>query len=141
MPDHVSRFTVSLPPELLTSFDDVSARKGYGSRSEAVRDAIRDYLVAHDWSTESGDGEVVGTLTLVCERGSLARVEQSARPVRTDVRVLSALTVPLEEPNHLEVLVLRGGREAVVGLADSLISLRGVKFGRLVCATTGAELT
>jgi len=141
MPDHVARFTISLPPDLMAGFDDVSARKGYASRSEAVRDAIRDCLVAHDWSEGGAEAEVAGTLTLVCERAALGRLEQLWRAGSEDTSpVLSALTVPLEDPSYLQVLVLRGRREAVAALADALISARGVKFGRLVCACTGTDL-
>jgi len=38
------------------------------------------------------------------------------------------------------VVVVRGTGKEVAALADELISLRGVKHGRLVCSTTGTEL-
>jgi CopG family nickel-responsive transcriptional regulator len=36
--------------------------------------------------------------------------------------------------------VVRGSGQEVAALADELISLRGVKHGRLVCTTTGSDL-
>ncbi len=145
MPDTVARFTISVPPELLSSFDDVSTNKGYSSRSEAVRDALRDYLVAHNWNADGtgsdGTGEVVGTITLVYDH-EMRRLNEELldRQHRHHTQVLSTLHIHLDPKNCLEVIVVRGKRQEIMELADSLISLRGVKFGRLVNATTGAGL-
>ncbi|MFN3648781.1 MAG: ribbon-helix-helix protein, CopG family [Armatimonadota bacterium] len=135
MPDSVARFTISLPPDLLATFDEVCAGKGYVSRSEAVRDAIRDYLVAHDWMADGEAREVVGTLTLVRAAGG----RSDALPTG-DVEVLSRLQVPLEQHSVLEVTVARGAAPAVGAWADAQISARDVRFGRLVSATSGTEL-
>lgn len=141
MPDSVARFTVSIPPELLATFDEVCASKGYGSRSEAVRDAIRDYLVAHNWTNDEGEGEVVGSVTLVYDHESRRLSDELVeRQHRSHAHVLSSLHVHLDARNCMEVVVLRGSRKEVAALADELISLRGVKHGRLVCSTTGSEL-
>ncbi|GFP24273.1 CopG family transcriptional regulator, nickel-responsive regulator, partial [Candidatus Hakubella thermalkaliphila] len=43
------RFGVSIDSQLLDSFDRVIADKKYTTRSEAIRDLIRDYLVELDW--------------------------------------------------------------------------------------------
>ena len=142
MPDAVARFTISIPPELLTTFDEVCAGKGYTSRSEAVRDAIRDYLVAHDWSPQSDNGsEVVGTITLVYDH-EVRRLsdELLERQHRHHTRILSSLHVHLDAQNCLEVVVVKGPGGEVSALADELISLRGVKHGRLVCSTAGTGL-
>jgi CopG family nickel-responsive transcriptional regulator len=141
MPDSVARFTISVPPELLSLFDEVSAAKGYASRSEAVRDALREYLVAREWSSEETRGEVVGTITLVYDHVERHLSNDLAeRQHRHPTRVLSSMHVHLDARNCLEVVVARGSREEVTALADELITLQGVKHGRLVCTTTGAGL-
>jgi CopG family nickel-responsive transcriptional regulator len=141
MPDSVARFTISVAPELLTTFDEVCASKGYSSRSEAVRDAIREYLVAHEWNGDGGGGEVVGTVTLVYDHASRRTSDELVeRQHRRHAHVLSSMHVHLDGPNCLEVIVVRGQRDEVAALADELISLRGVKHGRLVCTTTGSAL-
>ena len=56
------RFGVSLEKELLRKWDSLLGSKGYGNRSEALRDLIRADLVKDEWST---GGEVVGAITLV----------------------------------------------------------------------------
>ena len=141
MPDTVARFTISVPPELLAMFDEVSAGKGYASRSEAVRDAIREYLVTHEWTADGEGGEVVGTITLLYDHESHRLPEElQERQHRRQGSILSSMHVHLDGRNCLEVIVVRGSRGDVTGLADALISLRGVKHGRLVCTTTGSEL-
>ncbi|MDR0239772.1 MAG: ribbon-helix-helix protein, CopG family, partial [Deltaproteobacteria bacterium] len=45
----IVRFGVSLDAELLTFFDALCAQRGYGNRSEAIRDLIRKTLVEESW--------------------------------------------------------------------------------------------
>ncbi len=54
--------------------------------------------------------------------------------------VVSALHVHMDEHNCLEVLVLRGRGREVLAMGEGLISTKGVKFGKLVPATTGQAL-
>jgi len=44
----VIRFGVSLGTELLEKFDSLIKKRGYKSRSEAVRDLIRERLVSEE---------------------------------------------------------------------------------------------
>lgn len=44
------RFGVSANLKLLEKFDKVIVEKGYASRSEAIRDLIRDQLVEFAWT-------------------------------------------------------------------------------------------
>ena len=141
MSDSVARFTISVAPELLSRFDEVSAGKGYASRSEAVRDAMRDYLVAHEWTAQGDAGEVVGTVTLVYDLESHGLFEElRERRRREGVQVLACMEVHLDPRNCLELLVVRGPHAEIAVMADELISLRGVKHGTLVSTTTGATL-
>ena len=48
----VTRIGVSLEPELLDKFDKSIHEKGYVSRSEAVRDLIRDSLAENEWKND-----------------------------------------------------------------------------------------
>jgi CopG family transcriptional regulator, nickel-responsive regulator len=141
MPDSVARFTISVPPELLSTFDEVCASKGYASRSEAVRDAIRDYLIQHDWDLEGDEKEVVGTITLVYDHQVRHLSDELLeRQHRQHTHVLSSLHLHLDAHNCLEVVVVRGTKTEVAALADELISLRGVKHGRLVAASAGSDI-
>ncbi len=54
--------------------------------------------------------------------------------------VVSALHVHLDPHNCLEVLVLRGRAAEVVRMGEGLVSTKGVKYGKVVPATTGQDL-
>ncbi|MGI0148452.1 MAG: ribbon-helix-helix protein, CopG family, partial [Thermoplasmata archaeon] len=58
----VERIGVSLEGPLLRDFDRYIAKEGFGSRSEALRNLIREALMRRRW--EAG-GHVVGTITIV----------------------------------------------------------------------------
>ncbi len=133
------RFSVSIPERLIAAFDKRIRAKGYRTRSEAVRDIIRNYLVEGEW--ERHDGPVVGTITVVYDHHT-----RELTHALTDVQhhfhgaVCCSTHVHLDEDNCLEVIVLRGAVKEVQRIADRLISTRGVKHGRLVCTTTGKGL-
>jgi CopG family nickel-responsive transcriptional regulator len=133
------RFGVSLDSELLEKFDRLCEEKCYQTRSEAIRDLIRNTLVQKEW--EDTDKEIAGTLTLVYDhhRSDLA---QRLTEMQHDAHnvILSALHVHLDHHNCLEVLVLRGPGETVRTLGQKLISTKGVKHGKLTLTTTGQDL-
>ena len=134
----VIRTGISLKKDLLERFDRVIRRKGYTNRSEAIRDLVRDFAVAEDISE---DKTVVGTLTLVYDhhqRNLTERLVESQH--RSHGRVLVATHVHLDQHNCLEVIILKGRSSEVRHLADQLLSLKGVKHGRLVMTTPGKGL-
>jgi len=136
----VSRFGVSIPRELVRAFDTRIRRKGYRTRSEAIRDIMRDYLVSGEW--ERGRGQVVGTVTIVYDHATreLSRALTDLQH-RFHGAIACTTHVHLDEHNCLEVIVVKGRADQVRAIADRLISTRGVKHGKLVCTTTGGKLT
>ena len=128
----IERFGVSMPEELLREFDRAIEDAGYANRSEAVRDMARDYLVRRRWGLP--DGEVVGTITLVYDH-HVSGVEQGLTEAQHDAEatVICNTHVHLDHHNCVEVIVVRGTGGEIRGLADRLISMRGVKHGELSC--------
>ena len=135
----LERFGVSMDGKLLAEFDRRIARAGYASRSEALRDMVRDYLVEREW--ESGGDVVVGTVTIVYDHHQ-REVESALTELQHEHHEAIACTthVHLDPHNCLEVVVVRGTAAQVRRIAEHLISLRGVKHGKLVCTTTGRDL-
>ena len=133
------RFSVSLDPKLLNDFDRVLVRKKrYETRSEAVRDLIRDKLVLDDWDNKL---EAIGTVTIVYDH-HLHDLTRKLTALQHDFHkvILSAMHVHLDHDTCLEVLVVRGLGKTIREVADRLISTKGVKHGKLVLATTGQDL-
>jgi CopG family nickel-responsive transcriptional regulator len=137
--EETERFGVSMNQRLLKRFDRCIQRKGYQSRSEAIRDIVRDYLVASEW--ESGKGEVVGTVTIVYDHHTreLNRVLTNLQH-QCHQSIVCTTHVHLDAHNCLEVVVVKGNSQQVRAIADRLIGTRGVKHGKLVCTTTGRAL-
>lgn len=135
----LSRIGVAIDSDLLKKFDRRIARRGYTNRSEAFRDLIRDDLVEQNWS--SPESNVVGTVTLVYDH-HVRQLNEKLTSIQHDFHhsILSTLHVHLDHDHCLEVIVVRGKSAEVRRVADSLISAKGVKHGRLTITTTGAEL-
>jgi CopG family nickel-responsive transcriptional regulator len=135
---HLVRTGISLESDLLKRFDRVIRKKGYKNRSEAIRDLVRDYAVAED---VEANRTVVGTLTMVYDhhRPKLAERLIEAQH-HAEGQVLAATHVHLDHHNCLEVIIMRGRSSEVSHLADRILSLRGVKHGKLVLTTQGKGL-
>jgi CopG family transcriptional regulator, nickel-responsive regulator len=135
----LSRIGVAIDADLLKKFDRLIAKRGYTNRSEAFRDLIRDDLVEKEW--ESPDRNVVGTVSIVYDH-HVRMLNEKLTDIQHDYyhHILSTLHVHLDHDHCLEVLVVRGKAAEVQKIADSLISTRGVKHGKLSITTTGAEL-
>jgi CopG family nickel-responsive transcriptional regulator len=137
----IERIGVSLEADLLKQFDRLIAQKGYVNRSEAIRDLIRDALVQREWSESEGPEERVAVATLVYDHDSSSLAQKLAHIQHENHKaVVSALHVHMDEHNCLEVLVLRGSAKDVVRMGEGLVSTKGVKYGKLVPATTGQSL-
>ncbi len=137
----IERIGVSLENDLLEQFDQLIAQKGYASRSEAIRDLIRDALVQRQWSAATSREEQVAVVTLVYDHDSSSLAQKLAHIQHENHKaVVSALHVHLDEHSCLEVLVLRGRAREVLRMGEGLISTKGVMHGKVVPATTGQTL-
>ena len=133
------RFGVSLDSDLLERFDALCGQRGYETRSEAIRDLLRNTLVEQEW--EDSGKDIAATLTLVYDHHK-SDLAQKVTTVQHDAHhlIITTLHVQLDHHNCLEVLVLKGPGAEVRALAERLITTRGVMFGKLSLATTGANL-
>jgi len=137
----LERIGISLEDDLLAQFDRLITAKGYVNRSEAIRDLIRDSLVQREWAESTGREEKVVVVALVYDHDAASLAQKLAHIQHENHRaVVSALHVHLDAHNCLEVLVLRGQARDVVAMGDGLVSTKGVKYGKVVPATTGQAL-
>ncbi len=137
----IERIGVSLANDLLEQFVQLIEQKGYATRSEAIRDLIRDALVQRQWSEARSREEQVAVVTLVYDHDSSSLAQKLAHLQHENHKaVVSALHVHMDEHNCLEVLVLRGRAREVLRMGEGLISTKGVKHGKVVPATTGQSL-
>ncbi len=135
----VTRFGISLENTLLERFDGLISKKGYPSRSEAIRDLIRDSLVTEEWETYTT--ETVGTITLVYSH-DIKELTDNLTDIQHDYHqaIVSAMHIHLDDHNCLEVIVVKGKAKDIKAIADRLIGTKGVKHGKLTVTTTGKRL-
>jgi len=138
----LSRFGVSAEEELLGNFDRLISSQGYANRSEALRDLMRDAIVKSRLEDAPETGEVLGSLTLVYDHhaSDLADKMNALQHDYFDF-IVSVLHVHISHDDCLEVIVLRGGINQVRSLADALLSLKGVKHGKLFVTLPAREIT
>jgi CopG family nickel-responsive transcriptional regulator len=129
----IVRFSVSLEDDLLVQFDRYCKQQQFTTRSEAIRQLLRDTLTREAWSSESRDA--AGTLTLVYDhhrprlRDHLTKLQHD----HTDM-VVSTLHAHLTHDLCLEVIVLRGPSAKLREIASQLRGLKGIYKGELVMA-------
>ena len=135
----LERIGVSLDKELLLMFDDLIVKQGYQSRSEALRDLVRRQLSEE----RLGDPKTkaVAAVFLVYDHHSTKLAEklidmQHTHTLGSPLQVISSLHVHLDEHDCLEVIVLRGHVGEINKMAESILSMKGVKLGRLNVVAT-----
>jgi len=137
--DRIERIGVSLDKGLLSMFDELIAKQGYQSRSEAIRDLVRRQLSEE----RLGDpkARAVAAVFLVYDHHSTKLAGrlidlQHAHSLSSSLQVISSLHVHLDEHDCLEVIVLRGRVGEINEVAESILSMKGVKLGRLNVVAT-----
>ena len=131
----LERVSLAIEKDLIERFDALIARDGKASRSEAIRDLIRNRLVEE--GVAQGRGELVGTVTIVYDHHKRELADRLLAAGHDHHRaVLASLHVHLDEANCLEVVAMRGRGKDVRHLAEHLIGMKGVKHGKLVLTTT-----
>lgn len=134
------RIGISLPENLLNKFDEIIMNRGYSSRSEGVRDAIRNYIVNFEWMSDV-EGERVGVITILydhSQRGLMDNLTEIQHDFGSIIQ--SSLHVHLDQDICLKVVVLRGDGPEVRKAAESMMALKGVKHVKLTTTSLGKEL-
>ena len=130
------RFGVSIENHLLKQFDQLITERSYSNRSEAIRDLIREELVRQH--CEDSEAESIGTITIIFDHHvrELTEALTSVQHKYND-QIVAATHVHLDHDNCLEVIIVKGKTAIIQHIANSLISLKGVKHGKLVMTATG----
>lgn len=133
--DRLARFSVSLPESLLDELDAMVKRRGYASRSQAVAALARDGLV--EYAAQLGTASVAGTISLVYDhRKTGLQARLAAIQHKYYLLVVTSMHVHLEHHHYMEVLLVQGPAEQLQTLADELVTVRGVKQGKLSLTAT-----
>jgi len=134
----IDRISISLPKTLLEKFDQLIEKKGYENRSEALRDLIRDLFVEEEWNENT---EVAATVTLVYDHHTTGVLDKLTDIEHENLEnIISTMHIHIDKENCLEVIALRGKASVVKSVAEKIMSIKGVKYGKIVKATTGKNI-
>ena len=140
MDQELMRIGVSLPDNLLSRFDGIIEKRGYSSRSEGIRDAIRNYILHYEWMNEV-EGDRIGIITLIYDHDQRGLVN-SLTDLQHDYMdmIQSSVHVHLDHDNCLEIIMLKGEGKRVKEVAEKMMALKGVKHVKMTTVTPGLEL-
>ena len=130
----IVRFSVSVEDDLLQKFDRFCREERLATRSEAVRQLIRDKLTRRAWRSDKS--RAAGTLTLVYDhhrpqlRDRLVQLQHD----HTDL-VISTVHAHLDHDLCLEVILLHGPAGRLQAIASQLGGMKGIFKAELVMAS------
>ena len=140
METELMRIGVSLPDTLLGTFDEIIENRGYSSRSEGIRDAIRSYISYYDWMNDI-KGHRVGTIVFIYDH-----TKRGLSNALTDIQhhyshlITSSVHVHLDHEDCFEVVVLNGDGKEIAELSEAMMALKGVKFSKLTTVESNENI-
>jgi len=131
----LERIGISLDKELLADFDQLIAAEGYKSRSEAIRDLVRRELSRERLADPQA--EAVAAVFIVYDHHSAKLTEKLIALQHSHLlHAISSLHVHLDRHDCLEVIVLRGRVSEINKVGENILSMKGVKLGRVNLVAT-----
>ena len=131
----LKRFGVSLEEEYLDTLDEMVSRQQFPNRSQAIRHLISLSKEKDDWEKNK---EVAGAIILVYDHH-----KRDLQNISTEIQhdfaglILAVQHVHLDHHNCLETIALKGRAKELKKLSDRLISIKGIKHGKLVTSIIG----
>jgi CopG family nickel-responsive transcriptional regulator len=128
--DKVVRFSISLPDELLKIMDNNFIHRGYASRSEFIRDLIREKIVSEKWA--DSNEQVFGVISIIYNHHRSDLSEKMIHIQHNNlVNVLCNLHMHVNQEDCLEVIVLKGSAKEIQKINLEISGIKGIKFSEL----------
>ncbi len=115
--------SLSINEQILDKFNKIVARRAYSSRSEAFRDAIRDFVDAEEWSLPAGRNTLI--MAILYNRDEPKTQLSLLRHKFEEIKTM--LHTHIDDINCLEVLIAEGLNNRLKEIISNVRSIRGVK--------------
>ena len=127
----MQRITISIDDKLAETFDEMIQARAYRSRSEALRDIVRN-TIEHWRRDDKAVDFCVASLSYVYDKRvrSLADKLSTLQHEHHDL-VASSTTVRLDHYHSMETIMMKGRAEDVRHFADTVQAQRGLQFAKL----------
>lgn len=120
--------SISLSEDLLRDFDEALASRGFRSRSDAVREAMRSFVDETEWDRTDGENQIV--ITMVYDEGG-PRGELSVLQHRYE-EIQMMLHLHLEKGQCMEVFIARGPNYRLREILSKIRKVKGVRSIRFI---------
>jgi CopG family nickel-responsive transcriptional regulator len=126
----IERIGVSLEKGLLADFDKLIAKKGYQNRSEAIRDLIRQQLSSQQ--LDNPKTKAVAAVCMVYDHHSTKLMQKLTGLQHSHLlQTICTMHIHLDKHDCMEIIVLKGPVGEIKQTAESILSQKGVKLGRV----------
>jgi len=118
--------SISLTSELLRKLDRFMKERGYSSRSEAIRDAIRDSLSEYELDRFK-KGRVTATITVISEHERHDVDERLMRLRHEHDEIVSGnMHIHLGKTYCLEIFITEGDVNDILNFISKIRAMRGI---------------
>jgi CopG family nickel-responsive transcriptional regulator len=119
--------SITLPADLLKTFDEFMKTRGYYSRSEAFRDAVRS-LIAESEFAKMETGIVAATIMITCDyaRRDVDLRMSEVRHEFDDV-VVENVHRHIDDKYCLEIFIAQGENNRILDLIGRVRGMRGIQ--------------
>jgi CopG family nickel-responsive transcriptional regulator len=120
--------SISVTSELLSRFDDVLASKGFRSRSDGMREAMRSLVDEAEWDSSEGENQIVITMVYdeIGPRGELSVLQHRYEEIQM------MLHLHLEKGQCMEVFIARGENGRLREILGKIRKVKGVRSIRFI---------
>lgn len=129
-----TRVSVSISESLLREFDALSRSLGHRDRSNAVGEAMREFIANRRWNL-AAKGSVPGVILVTYDHHARG-ISHALTELQHDFPdvVMATMHIHLSKHTCLEVIAFRGEAERVRALGRTLHSQKGVLDLKLITA-------
>jgi CopG family nickel-responsive transcriptional regulator len=123
--------SISVNGELLNRFDEVLAVKGFRSRSDAMREAMRAFVDEAEWDSSEGENQIVITMIYdeLGPRGELSVLQHRYEEIQM------MLHLHLEKGQCMEVFIARGPNTRLREILGRIRKIKGVRSIRFIATS------
>ncbi len=120
--------SMSVPGELLRRFDDTLGVRGFRTRSDAMREAMRAFVDEAEWDSTEGENQIVITMVYdeVGPRGELSVLQHRYEEIQM------MLHLHLEKGQCMEVFIARGPNAVLREILGKIRKVKGVRSIRFI---------
>ena len=131
---NVERISISFPKFLLKEIDEVVKRKGYSSRSELIRDAVRKYVLE---SNPLDKNEVVSGIIIVVYNPTKESLERMSKLYFEYNKVIKSLnqayvTTSCGKNAKVEIFVVDGNSKDVSKFYEEIEKINGKIYDKII---------